>query len=407
MGTYILLIIVVSLSALFSYTNHKILKLPFVIGLFFQSMLLSLFILSSKFWANWYYNEIRNVIEHINLSHYILDIMLWFLLFAGAFNTNWFEIKKNIKTISIFAVLWVIFSTIIISWLLYQVALLFSVNIPYIYCLLFGALISPTDPIAVLWILIKAKAPKKVESIIIWESLFNDGIWVVLFVVFLEMLRQWNLWFDMVNFSVVFIEEAIWWVLFGLLLWYALHKILKSIDDYESEILITLAFVMLWYKLSTVFHVSWALAMVIMWIFVWNYNIKQSMWDKTMDYVLKFWELVDVVLNAILFIMISFVLINADFHTKFVYIWIIWIFIVLLSRIIVIYAYDLFSFKKKHLTSNDLKLLVWWWLRWWLSIALVLSLPSWESKDILLIVTYFCVVFSVLLQWLTIKKLIK
>jgi len=407
MNNYILLVSLICLSAAFAYINHRFIKMPFVIGLFFLSTILSMVVISSKLWDTKDYVQIKSIIEHTDISRLILKIMLGFLLFAGSLHTRWEDIKVQLKPVSLFAVGGVILSTIIIAGLLYGICNLLSVNIDFIYCLIFGALISPTDPIAVLGILTKANVPKKIESTIVGESLFNDGIGVVVFIALLETLKLGNDKIDFTHFGVLFLQEAVGGVFFGLILGYFLHRLLKSIDNYETEVLLTIAFVMGGYALCSYFHLSGALAMVIMGLFVGNYNQDKAMSDITLEYVHKFWELVDVILNAILFIGIAFVLVVIDFETKFIIIGILSIFIVLLSRIIIVYLPKLILPKFTNINNSEAKLVVWGGLRGGLSIALVLSLPESNAKQILVIATYTCVVFSILVQGLTIEKVAK
>lgn len=405
MSLFLTLTILISISAAFAYINHRYIKMPFVIGLFFLSTLLSLVIISSKSWDIQHYAQIKDVIEHTNISKFILEIMLGFLLFAGSFHTHWPDIKRQIKPISVFAVGGVILSTIIIAALLYLVCNLFEVPIGPIHCLLFGALISPTDPIAVLGILTKAKVSQKIESTIVGESLFNDGVGVVVFIALLDTLLLGNNSIDFSHFGALFLQEAIGGGFFGLVLGFILHKLLKSIDNYETEVLLTIAFVMSGYSLCSYFHISGALAMVIMGLFVGNYKQSTAMSDKTLEYVHKFWELLDVILNAILFIMIAFVLVVVEFKASYIFISLISIVIVLLDRIIVVYLPNLLFPKITNISNLEAKVIVWGGLRGGLSIALVLSLPDSEAKELLLIATYACVVFSILVQGLTVEKL--
>ena len=407
MNSYLLLVILMSLSAAFAYINYRFIKLPFVIGLFLLSTILSLVVLSSKIWDVAHFSEIKSIILHTDISRIILQVMLGFLLFAGSLHTNWSEIKKQLKPISLLAVGGVIISTLVIASVLYEVCSLLGVSIDFIHCLIFGALISPTDPIAVLGILTKANVSKKIESTIVGESLFNDGIGVVVFIALLETLKLGN---DNINFShfgILFLEEAGGGIFFGLLLGYILYKLLESIDNYETEVLLTIAFVMLGYTLSSYFHLSGALAMVIMGLMIGNYKQNKAMSDTTIEYVHKFWELIDVILNAILFISIAFVLLVIDFKTTYIFIGLITILIVLFSRVFIVYLPKLLLPKFTNLTNGEAKLIVWGGLRGGLSIALVLSLPKSEAKQILMIVTYICVVFSILVQGLTIDKLAK
>ncbi len=407
MGIYFTLIILISISAIFAYLNHRFIKMPFVIGLFFLSTMLSLVIISSKLWNSSYYSEIKDVIEHADISDYILNIMLGFLLFAGSLHTEWSSIQRQWKPISLFALAGVLISTITVATLLYSLCIALHVQLDFIYCLIFGALISPTDPIAVLGILTKANVPKKIESTIVGESLFNDGVGVVVFVALLTTLKSASGQIDYQNFASLFIQEALGGALFGLLLGFILHRLLRSIDNYETEVLLTLAFVMAGYAACVHFHISGPLAMVIMGLFVGNYKNKKAMSDHTQEYVHKFWNLLDVILNAILFIIIAFVLVVIDLKSTYIIIGLVSIILVLISRTVVVYLPKFLFPRFTNINGGEAKILVWGGLRGGLSIALVLSLPSGEPKELLTIATYFCVVFSILIQGLTIEKLAK
>ncbi|MBL7816153.1 MAG: sodium:proton antiporter [Saprospiraceae bacterium] len=407
MNSYQLIILIISLSAGFAYINHRYLKMPFVIGLFFLSMLFSLSILSSKYWAYSYFENIKEVIAQVNLSKYILEIMLGFLLFAGSLHVEWSEIKKQLKTIGIFAIVGVIASTFIIGSLFYGISGVLGIEISFIYCLLFGALISPTDPIAVLGILTKANVPKRIETTIVGESLFNDGIGVVVFIALLEILNTGSEHFSLSHFGLLFVQESIGGILFGLIAGYLLHKLLSTINHYETEVILTLAFVMLGYELCLWLHLSGALAMVIMGLFVGNYKQDQAMSDITMDYVDKFWELLDVILNAILFILIAFVLVLIDIKGIYILMGFISILIVLVSRWIVVFLPKTLLPKTINMNNKEANLIVWGGLRGGLSIALVMSLPESEAKEVLMVATYTCVVFSILVQGLSIENVAK
>ncbi len=405
MEIYSALILLICLSASFAYINQKYLKLPFVIGLFLLSTILSILILISKLWLQLPFKEIKLLIENAHIDKIILDILLGFLLFAGAMHTNWEKIKINIKPIAIFALLGVAISTVIIASLFFVVSQFLNLQIDFIFCLLFGALISPTDPIAVLGILTKAKVPKKTEIKIVGESLFNDGVGVVIFIALLDTLNTGS--FSISHFGILFLQEAVGGLLMGLVLGYFLHLLLKSIDHYETEVLLTIAFVMSGYELCNYLHIAGALAMVVTGLMVGNFRQEIAMSDLTQEYVHKFWELIDVILNAILFIIIGFVLIVIDFKTSYIILGLLSIFIVLLSRIFIVYFPHLLFPKLLKLENKEAKIITWGGLRGGLSLALVLSLPESETKNILLIATYFCVLFSILVQGLTIEKLAK
>ncbi len=381
--------------------------MPFVIGLFFLSTIISLFVFLSKFLFAQPYADLKEIVQQTDISKFILEIMLGFLLFAGSLHTDWSQVKKHIMQIGLFAVGGVILSTVIIAALFFCFSTILHIDIDFIYCLLFGALISPTDPIAVLGILTKANVPKKIESIIVGESLFNDGIGVVIFIALLESLHSGSSEINYSDLGLLFLQEAVGGIIFGLVFGFALHKLLKSIDHYETEVLLTIAFVMTGYNLCIFLHLSGALAMVVMGLLVGNYKQNTAMSDKTQEYVHKFWELIDVILNAVLFIIIALVLIVIDFKFNYFLLGAASVFVVMLSRIIVVYLPNFFLPKTVDLNKKESKIIVWGGLRGGLSIALVLSLPESEQKNILLIATYVCVLFSIIVQGLTIGKLAK
>lgn len=402
MNIYYILSILICLSAGFAFINQKYIKLPFVIGLFFLSTLLSVFVISIKFFISAPFIDLKNLLESMHIERIILDVLLGFLLFAGSLHTNWNELKNEIKAISVLSIGGVLFSTVIIAFLLYLVANLLGHPMDILYCLIFGALISPTDPIAVLGILKTANIPKKTQITIVGESLFNDGIGVVVFVSLLHLLKTGEMHFS--EISLLFLQEAVGGIAMGFVFGYGLYFLLKSIDHYETEILLTIAFVMAGYSACNQLHTSGALAMVVMGLMIGNYKRDKSMSHTTEEYVHKFWELVDVILNAILFILIAFVLIEIDFNTEVILFGIAAVIVVLVSRIIVVNLINLFFLKKSKFDSKTMKIISWGGLRGGLSIALVLSLPNSEIKDTLLVATYFSVLFSIIIQGLTIEK---
>ena len=407
MDMYFILIILISLSALFAYINHRWIKMPFIIGLFFLSTIMSLIVLTTNFWLPKPHQDLQALVRKTNISDVILEVMLGFLLFAGAMHTNWANLKQQFKKITLFALPGVILSTFLVAGLFYLLCQAFNIEMNFLYCLLFGALISPTDPIAVLGILKKAKVPEKIETTIVGESLFNDGVGVVLFIALREALTSGSGSFDFQHFGILFLQEAVGGVLFGFVFGYLLHYLLKSIDHYETEVLLTLAFVMAGYSACLYFHLSGALAMVVMGLLVGNYKQTEAMSDNTHEYVNKFWELIDVVLNGILFILIALLIDVIEFKQIYIVLGVISIFIVLLSRVIVVFLPKFILPGIVDFKPKEAWLIVWGGLRGGLSIALVLSLPEGEGRNTLLVVTYICVLFSILVQGLSIEKLAK
>ncbi len=407
MSLYHIISLLIIISAAFAYINHRFIKMPFVIGLFFLSTILSLGIISLKFWDVQHYTQIHDFIEKAEISDFILDILLGFLLFAGALHTNWANIKSQIKPIAIFAIPGVILSTILIGYSFYYLCGWFGINIELIYCLILGAIVSPTDPIAVLGILTKAKVSQKTESTIVGESLFNDGIGVVVFVALLHTLNHKSDGIDLVFFGKLFAQEALGGGIIGAILGFTLHRLLRSIDDYETEVLLTIAFVMGGYWMCNFIHISGPLAMVIMGLLVGNYKKSKAMSDVTQEYIGKFWELFDVILNALLFITIAFIIIVIDINVTYLIISLITIFIVLLSRIIVVFLPKLLLPRIVQITNSEAKIIIWGGLRGGLSIALVLSLPVSPQRDLLILITYVIVVVSILVQGMTIERLVR
>lgn len=404
MSLYFVLTILISVSAIFAYINHRYLKMPFVIGLFFLSTILAIFFIVSKFWLSEPIAELKTLMAATNVSDFILDILLGFLLFAGALHTDWARLQVEFKKVTFFALVGVTLSTFIIAGLFYLLCTAFSFDINFIYCLIFGALISPTDPIAVLGIMRQAGVPKKIETLIIGESLFNDGIGVVIFLALLKTATSVD-GFSVSDFSILFIQEAVGGVVFGLAVGWLLHRLIRKIDHYETEVFLSLAFVMAGYSIANSFHLSGPLAMVVMGLLVGNYKSETTMSDVTHEYMLKFWELIELVLNGLLFTVVALLIAVINFTAKEILIGIVSIFILLIARIIIVFLPKLLFPKLLDFTNKEAKIVVWGGLRGGLSIALALALPESEMKNLLLVTTYICVVFSILVQGLTVGKL--
>ncbi|WP_027377482.1 cation:proton antiporter [Kaistella palustris] len=407
MPSYNYIIILISLSAFFAYLNQRFIKLPFVIGLFFLSSLFSLVALVLKSYYSVPFDQIRELVINTDISKSVLNIFLGFLLFAGSMHTNWFTLRKYLKDITVLALGGVIFSTLFVAVAFFYVAHWLGLEIPFLYCLIFGALISPTDPIAVLSILKQADVPEKIEVTLVGESLFNDGVGVVIFIALTQMISAGAVVFDFPHFGFLFLQEAGGGIVFGLVLGYILHYLLKSINHYETEVLLTLAFVMLGYFISAQIHISGALAMVIMGLMVGNFRKDVAMSNETKEYVAKFWELLEIILNALLFLLIALVLVVLDFNLKYMVLGVLTILILMVSRYFTVNIPRKTSLTVLKMPKPEADVIILGGLRGGLSLALVLSLPASEVKDVLLIVTYICVAFSVLVQGTTIGTLAK
>ncbi len=402
---YSIFTFLIVLTAAFSYINFRFIKLPATIGIMIISLVSSLVLLGIGKFYPVVLEEPISIIASLDFETLLMRVMLSFLLFAGAIHIDVNKLKKELTPIATYATLGVVISTAIIGSLMYLVFHLFGLEVPLIYCLLFGALISPTDPIAVLGILKKSKIPESLEIKIAGESLFNDGVGVVVFASILEIaiLGTENLSFGQI--SMLFLKEAGGGLLWGLVLGYAGYCLLKSIDHYQVEVLITLAMVMGGYLFAAMLHISGPLAMVVAGIIIGNKGKDEAMSDVTKDYLNKFWELIDEILNAILFLLIGFEMIVLNFDSKTVWIGIIAIFVVLLSRLISVFLPTLLLSFRRSFERHLMPILTWGGLRGGISVALALSLPRGEYRDLIVTVTYIVVIFSIIVQGLTIGKL--
>ncbi|MGV0939779.1 cation:proton antiporter [Empedobacter sp. ULE_I140] len=397
--------VLIVLAALFSYANLRFLKLPGTIGIMIIAMLVSIAI---RLLGDSYFpddtKDMFQLFNSLDFNEILMGAMLNFLLFAGAMHVNILDLKNLRWTIATYATISVVLSAFIISVILYYIAPYFGIQIPYIYCLLFGTLISPTDPIVVLGILKQAKVPKIIETKITGESLFNDGVAVVMFAVVLQIATNPSFDADFSSVSKLFLMEAGGGILLGLLLGFTASNSMKKIDDYKVSALITLSIVMGGFLIAKELHISSPLAMVIAGLIIGNYGKKFAMSKTTQDYLNKFWELIDEVMNAILFLFIGFELLLIEDLMDQILLGIATIFIVLLSRTLSIVIPARTILRKNTFSKGSLIVLVWGGIRGGVSIALVLSMPNSEWKDLLLEITYIVVLFSIVIQGLTVGK---
>ena len=397
--------LLITLAALFSYINHRFFKLPTTIGLMLISLFLSLLLVL----LGSFNPEIKNlfkVMEQIDFSKTVMDGMLSFLLFAGALHVNMSELDKQKWVVGILATLGVIGSTFIVGGLMYFVLAAIQLPIPFIVCLLFGALISPTDPIAVMAILKSLGAPKELETKITGESLFNDGVGVVVFIVILQIAYgQGDI--SALKVTGLFVQEAVGGVIFGLIVGYISFKMIKSIDNYQVEVLITLALVMGGYAAALALHLSAPIAIVVAGLVVGHKARRSGMSSVTEEYVDKFWELIDEVLNAVLFVLIGLEVLVLTFEMSFLVAGLIAIPVVLLARFSMVALPISLLRLKREFTPNTIKVMTWGGLRGGISVALALTLPDTApERDLILSITYIVVIFSIAVQGMTVKYLV-
>ncbi len=406
-----ILAILISLAALFSYINYRFIKLPASIGLLLIALLVSLFIIGINTIGLGIDDSVYHFLEQIDFNQALMQGMLSALLFAGALHIHLDQLTEQKWVVAILASLGVITSTFLVGYASYGVFNLLSLEIPLIYCLLFGALISPTDPIAVIGILKTAGVPKSLETKIAGESLFNDGIAVV---VFLSLLGIANVGghheaenITASSVAILFLQEAIGGAIFGFVIGFIAYQMLVSIDNYQVEVLITLALVLGGYSLASAIHVSGPIAIVIAGLLIGNSGRKFAMSAKTRLHLDNFWELIDAVLNAILFVLIGLEILVLTLNSQYLWAGLIMIPIVLFARLTSVGIPISLMKIKKSFTPGVIRILTWGGLRGGISIALVLSLPEDSTREILLVVTYIVVIFSILVQGLTVNRLIK
>jgi CPA1 family monovalent cation:H+ antiporter len=397
--------LLVCLSAVFSYFNHRFLKLPMAIGLMAMALVLSLALVALGTLGFSVGVRATAFIKGIDFNEALMHGMLSFLLFAGALHFNVRDLLGQKWFIGTLASVGVVFSTFIIGTLSYYIFGLVGLNLSYLACLLFGALISPTDPIAVLGILRTARAPKSLEIKMIGESLFNDGVGVVIFVVLLGVFTRGEA--SPGAIAILFLEEAVGGAVLGVALGYLTYFMLKSVDNYQVEILLTLALVMGGYALADALHTSGPIAVVVAGLIVGSHARHMAMSETSREYLDTFWELVDELLNAILFVMIGLEILILSLQRHYLFAGLLAIPIVLLARFLSVgLPVKLFSLRQEFAPRATL-IMTWGGLRGGISVAMALSLPPGELRDAIVTVTYVVVVFSILVQGLTIGKLVQ
>ena len=396
------------ISALFGYINVRFLKLPITIGLVLITIVFTLVAVIIGQFDDTILQTERDFITNINFGSLLLDVMLSFLLFAGALHTNFDQLKIQRWPILAFSTVGVLVSTLLVGVIMYPLLTAMGFNVNFIHCLLFGALISPTDPIAVLGILKKVGAPKKLETKIVGESLFNDGVGVVIFLTIYAIAKKPDAAIKFSEIATLFIQEVGGGILLGGLLGWLAYRLMKSINNYEVEVIITLAVVMGGTLLADKWHLSAPLSMVTAGLIVGNDTVREtSMSDITEVYVDKFWALIDVLFNTILFVMIGMEMLVLPLDMGYVYAGLLAIPILLMCRYMSLFLPIKFFAKRLDFVPKTTLIMTWGGLRGGISIALALSLTADMSKDLFLVITYIVVIVSIVGQGLTVGPIIK
>ncbi|WP_347174307.1 cation:proton antiporter [Polaribacter uvawellassae] len=408
MDAYLIATILIFFSAIFGYINVRFLKLPNTIGLMIITIVFTLFVIALSYLDPTLLNFEKEIISKIDFRELLLEEMLSFLLFAGALHTNFNQLKIQRWPVLMFSTLGVLASTFLVGISMYYVLQLVGMQVGFIYCLLFGALISPTDPIAVLGILKKANVPKKLETKIVGESLFNDGVGVVVFLTIFQIASFGVDKIEVVDVLQLFGKEVLGGILLGAVLGWITYRLLRSINDYDIEVIITVAAVMGGTVIAQYLHLSAPLAMVTAGLIVGNDTIRNAAMSETTEhYVDKFWELLDILLNAILFVMIGMEMLVLVVEGDYIIAGLIAIPLILVCRFLSLLIPINFFKKKLDFVPNTNLIMTWGGLRGGISIALALGLTNEMHRDLFLVITYIVVIFSIIVQGLTVGKLVK
>ena len=395
-------------TALLAYFNHRFIGLPITIGVMTAALLLSLLLVGLDTvgidFGLRQYEE--SLLRSIDFSDVLMQGMLSLLLFAGALHVDLSELRAYRWQVGLLAVVSTLLSTLAVGFGTWFALPWVGLDLPLLYCLLFGALISPTDPIAVMGILKTAGAPKNLELVIAGESLFNDGVGVVIFSLLLGALASGTTPTSGEGLHLL-LREVGGGLLFGLVLGPVTFRLLKSIDSYQVEVLLTLAAVTGGYALASRLHVSGPLAMVVVGLMIGNGGRQLAMSDTTRRHIDLFWELIDEILNAVLFVLIGMEVLLISFSLNIFVAAAVAVAITLVARAITVglpVALLPGAFK---LPKGSGWLLTWGGLRGGISVAVALSLPAGHPRNVVLALTYCIVVFSILVQGLTIGKLVR
>jgi CPA1 family monovalent cation:H+ antiporter len=410
MQVFDLVAVVIVLAAVFSFLNFRLLKLPGTIGLMVLTLLFSLLVVVLDLFFPAVGQLARAVVAQIDFGQALLHGMLGFLLFAGALHVELGDLARQKGPIIVLATVGTLLSTAIIGVLVWGLLALLGLPQRFIDCLLFGALISPTDPVSVLALLKRMGAPGSLEAQIAGESLFNDGLGVVLFSALLA-IAVGAPGLDAGHLALLFARETLGGAVFGLMAGMLVYAMLKSVDNYQVEILLSLALVAGGYALAEALHLSAPIAMVVAGLLIGNHGRKFAMSPTTTEHLGLFWELVDEILNAVLFVILGLEVLVLTFSRAYLAAGVLAIVIVLVARAVSVGLPVWLLRRREAFEPSLVPILTWGGLRGGISVALALSLPGDEhpaavpGREVILAMTYVVVVFSILVQGLTVGLL--
>jgi CPA1 family monovalent cation:H+ antiporter len=399
--------LLMALTALFSYINHRFFHMPTTIGVMFIALVVSLGIVSLG-WLGIDIGQahIARILESIDFNQVLLHGILSFLLFAGAMHIKLEDLSGQKWAITVLATVAVVASTFIVGGLTWVVLDFLNIKTSFIYCLLFGALISPTDPVAVIGIIKSAGVPKSLATKVAGESLFNDGIGVVVFIIILELaLGGGDITVGRV--ALLFLGEAIGGIVLGMTLGVITYQMLKRVNNYQVEVIITLALVMGGFALADRIHTSGPLAIVVAGLLIGNQGRAFAMSEITRQRLDDFWELLDEILNALLFLLIGMEVLVMPFTGALLIAGLLAIVITLFARWASVGGAVLLMRPLRSFSPGAVRILTWGGLRGGISVALALSIPAVPERNTIVIITYLIVVFSIVVQGMSLGKLVE
>ncbi|MEM7300535.1 MAG: sodium:proton antiporter [Pseudomonadota bacterium] len=398
------------LSAFFGWLNHFLIKLPHTIGLLVMALVTSLTLLAAEqiFPSIQITDPLQKAISQIDFYATVMEGMLAFLLFAGALHVDFSFLRNQRWAIGLMATVGVTISTLIVGGGMWFVSAALGYPMPVIWCLIFGALISPTDPVAVLSLLKSIYVPEELEAKIAGESLFNDGVGVVVFSILLAIaVGSQHGEVTAMTVAELFMLEAVGGIVLGGIAGWIAYRAMATINEYSIEVLITLGIVAATYAVALRLHVSGPIAVVVVGLLVGNRGARIGMTKETRANLFGFWEMIDEVLNSILFLLIGLEVLVLTIEPKFAWIAVAAIPLVLVARLIAVsIPIWMLSFKQTF-TAGAIPTLTWGGLRGGISVALALSLPNVPEKPLILTATYVVVLFSIIVQGLTVKWVVQ
>lgn len=404
--------LLLAISAAFGWINHVFIHLPHTIGLLVMALAssIALLVVSYFFPTLGIIEVVQSAISQIDFYSTVMEGMLAFLLFAGALHVDFDFLKDQKWPIGIMATFGVVISTFVVGTGFWYLAQIFGIELPYIWALVFGALISPTDPVAVLSLLKSINVPHSLEAKIGGESLFNDGVGVVVFTIIVAIAvgdsAHGGGEIDALHVARLFFVEAGGGALLGLITGWIAYRAMAAIDEYTLEILITLGVVSATYALAIRLHISGPIAVVVTGLLVGNRGARLGMSETTRLHLFKFWELIDEILNSVLFLLIGLEVLILSFDPSYGWL-VVWsVPLVLCARLISVSIPIFVLSVWLKFTKGAIPVLTWGGLRGGISVALALSLPSNEFKPMILMATYAVVLFSVIVQGLSVRTVI-